>query len=160
MLHKSGPTALVLTRQKLPYLDKGDAIRAGLKRGAYVAADVTGGSAPDVVLMATGSEVEIALAARAALSVDGISARVVRMPSFELFAAQDAEYRDAVLPRGVPRVAVEAAHPGSWYRWVGETGAIVGIETFGASAPAPVLYEKYGITAERVAAAARGVVGR
>jgi len=160
MLHKSGPTALVLTRQKLPYLDKGDAIRAGLKRGAYVAADVTGGSAPDVVLMATGSEVEIALAARAALSVDGISARVVSMPSFELFAAQDAEYRDAVLPRGVPRVAVEAAHPGSWYRWVGETGAIVGIETFGASAPAPVLYEKYGITAERVAAAARGVVGR
>ena len=80
--------------------------------------------------------------------------------SLELFAQQTVEYRASVLPAGVPRVAVEAAHPASWYRWVGDTGAIVGIETFGASAPAPALYEKFGITADRVAAAAREVLGR
>ena len=158
--HRSGPTALVLTRQKLAYMGAPDAARAGVPRGAYVVADVTGGQAPDVVLLATGSEVEIALAARARLAVDGISARVVSVPSLELFAKQDADYRASVLPVGVPRVAVEAAHPASWYRWVGDSGAIVGIETFGASAPAPVLYEQFGITAEKVAEAARGVLGR
>ena len=158
--HRSGPTALVLTRQKLAYLDKPDAARAGVPRGAYVVADPTGGHVPDVVLIATGSEVEIALAARAQLALDGISARVVSAPSLELFAKQDAGYRDSVLPAGVPRVAVEAAHPASWYRWVGDAGAIVGIETFGASAPAPVLYKEYGITAEKVAEAARGVIAR
>lgn len=158
--HRSGPTALVLTRQKLAYMGAPDAARAGVPRGAYVVADVTGGHAPDVVLLATGSEVEIALSARARLAVDGISARVVSVPSLELFAKQDADYRASVLPAGVPRVAVEAAHPASWYRWVGDSGAIVGIETFGASAPAPVLYEQFGITAEKVAEAARGVVGR
>ena len=133
-----------------------DAARAGVPRGAYVVAESSG--APDVVLLATGSEVEIAVAARAQLTATGVSARVVSAPSLELFAQQDASYRSSVLPAGVPRVAVEAAHPASWYRWVGDTGAIVGIETFGASAPAPVLYEQYGITAEKVAAAARGVV--
>ena len=79
-------------------------------------------------------------------------------PSLELFAQQPVEYRKHILPAGVPRVAVEAAHPMSWYRWVGEHGAIVGIETFGASAPAPVLYEKFGITADKVAQAAKSVL--
>ena len=153
--HKTGPTALVLTRQKLAYLQQPALIRAGVARGAYVLADV---ATPQVVLMSSGSEVEIALAARELLAAHGIAARVVSAPSLELFAKQDASYRDSVLPRGVPRVAVEAAHPASWYRWVGDTGAIVGIETFGASAPAPVLYKQYGITAERVADAARGVI--
>ncbi len=156
LTHRSGPTALVLTRQKLAYFGKTSAIQAGVPRGAYVLADV---AQPAVVLMATGSEVEIALAARDLLAAQGVAARVVSMPSFELFAQQDADYRDSVLPRGVPRVAVEAAHPASWYRWVGDTGAIVGIEHFGASAPAPVLYQQFGITAEKVATAARGVVG-
>ena len=156
LTHRSGPTALVLTRQKLAYFGKTSAIQAGVPRGAYVLADV---AQPAVVLMATGSEVEIALAARDLLATQGVAARVVSMPSFELFAQQDADYRDSVLPRGVPRVAVEAAHPASWYRWVGDTGAIVGIEHFGASAPAPVLYQQFGITAEKVAEAARGVVG-
>ena len=155
--HRTGPTALVLTRQKLPYFGKADAIRVGVPRGAYVLADV---EKPAVVLVATGSEVETALAARELLATTGVSARVVSMPSFELFAQQDAGYRDSVLPRGVPRVAVEAAHPASWYRWVGDTGAIVGIDHFGASAPAPVLYKQFGITAERVAAAAREVLTR
>ncbi len=156
LTHRSGPTALVLTRQKLAYFGKTSAIQAGVPRGAYVLSDV---AQPAVVLMATGSEVEIALAARDLLATQGVAARVVSMPSFELFAQQDAGYRDSVLPRGVPRVAVEAAHPASWYRWVGDTGAIVGIEHFGASAPAPVLYQQFGITAEKVAEAARGVVG-
>jgi transketolase len=156
--HRSGPTALVLTRQKVSYLGKRDVIRTGVPRGAYVLAEAD--ATPQVVLMATGSEVEIALAARDMLATQGVSARVVSAPSLELFAAQDATYRDSVLPRGVPRVAVEAAHPASWYRWVGDTGAIVGIDHFGASAPAPVLYREFGITAEKVATAARGVVAR
>ena len=126
----------------------------------HVEVDFNRDGTPDVVLLATGSEVEIAIAARAQLATTGVSARVVSAPSLELFAQQPAAYRTSVLPVGVPRVAVEAAHPASWYRWVGDTGAIVGIETFGASAPAPVLYEKFGITADKVAAAARGVLER
>ena len=153
--HKTGPVALMLTRQKVAYMDAPARAHAGVPRGAYVVAD---DDAAQVVLIATGSELEIALAARAILAVDGIGSRVVSMPSHELFAAQDAEYQASVLTVGIPRVAVEAAHPMSWYRWVGHTGAIVGIETFGASAPAPVLYEKYGITAAHVAAVARGVL--
>lgn len=155
--HKTGPVALVLTRQKLSYLDSAERAHAGVKRGAYMQIDATGADI-DVVLMASGSEVEIALAARAALAVDGIAARVVSCPSLELFAAQDAAYRASVLPPGIPRVAVEAAHPASWYRWTGDTGAVIGIETFGASAPYQVLYREYGITAEKVAEAAKRVI--
>jgi transketolase len=155
--HKSGPSAIVLTRQKLSYFAEPARAKAGVKQGAYIVADAAG-QVPNVVLLASGSEVEIALKAREQLSGHGIHARVVSCPSLELFAQQPIEYRNHVLPAGVPRVAVEAAHPMSWYRWVGDTGAIVGIETFGASAPAPVLYEKFGITAEKVAAAAKSVI--
>ena len=154
--HRSGPTALVLTRQKLPYLGATERARTGVARGAYVVADSP--AAPQVVLMATGSELEIALSAHATLTAAGIATRVVSAPSLELFAQQSAEYRAQILPVGVPRVAVEAAHPASWYRWVGDSGTIVGIETFGASAPAPVLFEKYGITAEAVVQAAHSVL--
>ena len=155
--HTTGPVALVLTRQKLPYMAEPARAHAGVPRGAYVVAESEG--VAHVVLIATGSEVEIAIAARSLLAAKGIEARVVSAPSLELFAKQDAAYQASVLPSGVPRVAVEAAHPMSWYRWVGDTGAIVGIETFGASAPAPVLFEKYGITAQHVADVAAGVVG-
>jgi transketolase len=155
--HRSGPVALVLTRQKLSYLGTADRARTGVQRGAYVQSDATGTNA-DVVLMASGSEVEIAVAARALLAVDGIAARVVSCPSLELFAAQDAAYRASVLPAGVPRVAVEAAHPASWYRWVGDSGEVIGVETFGASAPYQTLYKELGLTAENVAAAARRVI--
>ena len=155
--HKTGPVALVLTRQKLPYMAEPVRAHAGVPRGAYVVAESEG--VAHVVLMATGSEVEIAIAARALLAAKGVQARVVSAPSLELFAKQDAAYQASVLPAGVPRVAVEAAHPMSWYRWVGDSGAIVGIDTFGASAPAPVLFEKYGITAQHVADVAAGVVG-
>jgi transketolase len=155
---RSGPSAIVLTRQKLSYYNEPARAKTGVAQGAYIVADAAG-HVPNVVLMASGSEVEIALAAREQLSGHGIHARVVSCPSLELFAAQPEEYRHHVLPAGVPRVAVEAAHPMSWYRWVGERGAIVGIETFGASAPYQVLYEKFGITADAVANAARGVLG-
>ncbi|WP_306522526.1 transketolase [Gemmatimonas sp.] len=152
--HKRGPSAIVLTRQKLSYFAEPARAKDGVKQGAYIVADAAG-HVPNVVLLASGSEVEIALKAREQLSGHGIHARVVSCPSLELFAQQPLEYRHHVLPAGVPRVAVEAAHPMSWYRWVGDTGAVVGIDTFGASAPAPVLYQKFGITADRVAATAK-----
>ena len=155
--YKNGPVAIVLTRQKLSYFGERDRVRAGVTRGAYVLVDGIG-TAPDVVLLASGSEVEIALAARAQLAVQGISARVVSCPSLELFAQQSADYRDIVLPPAVRRVAIEAAHPMSWYRWVGDKGAVVGIETFGASAPYQTLYKEYGITAERLVEVAKKVV--
>ncbi|HEX4936714.1 MAG TPA: transketolase C-terminal domain-containing protein, partial [Gemmatimonadaceae bacterium] len=160
ILNRQGPTALVLTRQKLPLLDRSTyAAASGAAQGGYVLADAAGG-APDVVLLASGSEVEIALKAQAALAADGVKARVVSMPSMELFDRQPAEYRAAVLPPGAKRVAVEAAHPMSWHRFVGSDGAVVGISTFGASAPYQKLYAEYGITAEHVAAEARRVIGR
>ena len=154
---RTGPSAIVLTRQKLSYYGEPARARAGVPRGAYVVADTIG--VPNVVLMASGSEVEIALAAREKLAANSVNARVVSCPSLELFAKQDAAYRASVLPAGVPRVAVEAAHPMSWYQWVGDTGAIVGISTFGASAPAPTLYEKYGISADNVATTVTQLLG-
>ncbi len=157
LAHRSGPVAIVLTRQKLSYFNERARVRAGVPRGAYVLNE-SAGDTPDVVLMATGSEVEIACAARAQLAVQGIAARVVSCPSLELFAQQDAAYRDQVLPPNVPRVAIEAAHPMSWYRWVGARGAVVGIETFGASAPFQRLYQEYGITCEHLVEVAQQVV--
>jgi transketolase len=155
--HRSGPSAIVLTRQKLAYLGEPTRARDGVKQGAYIVADAAG-HVPHVVLLASGSEVEVALKAREQLSGHGVRARVVSCTSLERFAQQPVEYRHHVLPTGVPRVAVEAAHPMSWYRWVGDHGAIVGIESFGASAPAPVLFEKFGISADRVVQAARSVL--
>ncbi|MBI2797505.1 MAG: transketolase [Gemmatimonadetes bacterium] len=149
--NRTGPTALVLTRQKLPCYDRaaGFAPAAGVARGGYVLKDAEGG-APQVVILSSGSEVAIAVEAQKQLAAKGVRARVVSMASMELFAAQDRAYRDRVLPAGVKRVAVEAAHPMSWYRWVGDGGEIVGIERFGASAPFQEIYKQLGITAERV----------
>jgi transketolase len=115
----------------------------------------------DAIIIATGSEVELAVAAAAALAGEGLGVRVVSMPCAELFGAQDAAYREAVLPTGVrARVAVEAAHPDYWYRFVGLDGAVVGIDRFGMSAPGPVIMRELGMTVENVAAAVRGVVQR
>jgi transketolase len=158
--HKKGPVALVLTRQKLPFIDRSKyASAGGLARGAYVLADSPGG-APQVVLMSTGSEVSLILDAQKKLEADGIRSRAVSMPSQELFARQDQAYRDSVLPKGVKRVAIEAAHPMSWYRWVGDDGIIIGLQRFGASAPAPVIYAHLGITADRVVESAKQLVGK
>jgi transketolase len=147
--HRTGPVALVLTRQKLPLIDRAQyAAASGAQRGAYVLADV---DAPQLVLMASGSELSVVLGAQATLAGRGIRARVVSVPSMELFAQQDAAYRANVLPAGIPRLAVEAAHPQSWYRWVGDSGDIVGLDHFGASAPAPRLFTEFGFTPEHVA---------
>jgi transketolase len=158
--HTSGPVALVLTRQKLPLIDRTKyAPVSGAQQGGYVLADDEGGR-PEVILLASGSEVDIALHAYTTLAAEGIRARLVSMPSQELFLAQSVEYQDSVLPAGVKRVAIEAAHPMSWQRFVGDGGAIIGIETFGASAPFQILYKEYGITAEHVIAEVHRVLGR
>ncbi|MEQ9400350.1 MAG: transketolase [Longimicrobiales bacterium] len=154
-----GPSFLSLTRQKVAVLDRSGPLASaeGLRRGGYVLAEASGGS-PDVILLASGSEVGLALDARAVLEADGVATRVVSLPSWTLFQEQDAAYRDEVLPPAVrARVSVEAASTFGWSRWVGSAGASVGIDRFGASAPAEVLFEKFGFTVEHVVAAARGV---
>jgi len=158
--HKDGPVALVLTRQKLSFIDRTKyASASGLARGAYVLADAPGG-APEVVLMSSGSEVALVLDAQKKLEADGIRTRTVSMPSMELFARQDQAYRDSVLPKGVKRIAIEAAHPMSWYRWVGDDGVILGLERFGASAPAARIYTELGLTVDRVVETAKQIVGK
>lgn len=148
----SGPVALVLTRQKLAPLDRSslNPDEVGADKGAYVLSD-SEGEKPEALLIATGSEVAIALEAQATLQQSGVASRVVNMPCAEVFSEQDASYREKVLPPEIrTRVAIEAAHPMSWYRWVGLDGAVVGLERFGASAPYERLYQELGITAEAV----------
>jgi transketolase len=154
MTHRDGPVALVLTRQALPVL----AVKGDVAHGGYVLAD--GEGRPDVLLIATGSEVSLALEARAILAERGLRARVVSLPSWSLFDAQPREYRDSVLPPDVlARVAIEAGVPLGWERYVGPAGAVVGIENrFGASAPLKVVMEHYGFTAANVAQRAIEVV--
>ncbi len=156
-----GPAALVLTRQKVPTLDRTELAAAeGALRGAYVLAEADGG-APQVILIATGSEVWLALAGRQRLAAEGVRARVVSMPSWEIFAAEPRDYRDAVLPPSVrARVVVEAGRRFGWERWVGEDGGFVTLERFGASAPAEVLFEKLGFTPERVVEVAKQTLVR
>jgi transketolase len=155
----SGPVALSLTRQKLPTLaGTAELAREGLRRGGYVLREATGG-APRIILIGTGSELQLAFGAAEALEQDGVPARVVSLPCWERFEAQDAAYRASVLPRSVrARVAVEAGVSLGWDRWVGDEGAIVGLDHFGASAPAGTIFEKFGFTIERVTAVARGVL--
>jgi transketolase len=150
LAHKSGPVSLVFARQALPDVRadrKGDDNRC--RRGAYVLAEADGG-ARRVTLLATGSEVVIALDARAQLQARGVPAAVVSMPCWELFAQQDEAYRDAVLGPGTARVGIEAAVAFGWERWLGARGAFVGMRGFGASGPADALYAHFGITAQAV----------
>jgi transketolase len=149
------PVALMLTRQDVPTLDRTKyASAAGLAQGAYVLADAAGGK-PDVILIGTGSEVSLCVAAYEQLKSEGMKARVVSMPSWELFEQQDQAYRDQVLPPAVTaRVAVEQASTFGWAHYVGPTGAIIGMTTFGASAPLKVLQKEFGFTKERVIEAA------
>jgi transketolase len=154
------PVALVLTRQKLSFIDRSKyAAASGLARGAYVLADAPGG-VPEIVLISSGSEVALVLDAQKKLEAEGIRARAVSMPSHELFARQDQAYRDRVLPKGVKRIAMEAAHPMSWYRWVGDDGLVLGLERFGASAPAATIYEHLGITVAHMVETAKQLVGK
>jgi len=155
-----GPVALILSRQNLPVLDRRKLPPAEmLNRGAYVLSDAAG--APQAVLIATGSEVQLALKAQGMLAERGVAARVVSMPSWELFEKMPRDYRDAVLPPAVSaRVAVEAGIAMGWERYVGASGAVVGMTGFGASAPGGTVMEKFGFSAERVVDAALGVLGR
>src|SRR5439155_14740623 len=150
IMHRTGPVALILTRQKVAVVDLTKyAPAAGLHQGGYILADSPN---PDVVLMATGSEVELILGAYEKLKADGRRPRAVSMPCLEYFARQPESYRESVLPAGVRRIAVEAAAPQSWYRWVGENGVIIGIERFGESAPYQRICQEFGLTVERIVA--------
>jgi len=155
-----GPTLLALTRQKLPVLEReGLGAASGVARGGYVLLDPPG--PPEAIVMATGSELSVALEAARTLGRDGVAVRVVSLPSWELFAAQPAEYRDAVLPPSVrARVSVEAATSFGWHRWLGEGGEAVALDHFGASAPGERLFEEFGFTAARVVQAVRRVIAR
>jgi transketolase len=147
-----GPTSLVLTRQALPSMPRTPAQVAAIRRGGYVLQDCDG--SPECVLIATGSEVGLAVDAARLMSEQGRRVRVVSMPCTSLFDAQDADYRASVLPPGVRRVAIEAGSRDGWWRYVGLDGAVVGMDTFGASAPAGKLFEHFGFTAANVAAVA------
>ena len=156
---RGGPVALALTRQKLPTLAGTDRLaREGLRRGGYVLRDAAGG-APELILIGTGSELQLAFAAAATLEADGIKTRVVSLPCWETFDLQDQAYRDEVLPPNVrKRVSVEIGVSFGWERWVGDEGAIIGLDHFGASAPAGTIFEHFGFTADRVADVGREVV--
>lgn len=155
-----GPTALCLTRQGLPILDRTAlAPASGTLNGGYVLANESG-DAPDVVLLATGSELQLALDSRDQLASQGIDARVVSLPCWEAFEAQTPEYRDSVLPLGVPRVSIEAGVTLGWQRWTGSDGGNVGIDRFGASAPGNVVADKLGLNVQNVAATVHRVLGR
>ena len=155
------PTCLILTRQALPTLDRTKyASAAGLARGAYVLADAPGGK-PDVLLLATGSEVALCVAAHEQLAKEGLKSRVVSMPSWELFERQPPDYKEAVLPSSVAaRVSVEQGSTLGWERYVGTTGRAIGMRTFGASAPLKDLQKKFGFDPGNVVAAAREQLGR
>ena len=154
---RDGPSVLVLTRQALPVQPRTPAQVADVARGGYVLVDCEG--KPDAVLIATGSEVALAVEAAQALAARGRRVRVVSMPCTTLFDAQPADYRAAVLPAGVPKVAVEAGVTDGWYRYVGTDGAVIGMHSFGASAPAKKLFEHYGFTRDHVVGAVEALLG-
>ncbi|MHA4869991.1 transketolase [Duganella sp. PWIR1] len=150
-----GPSTLIFSRQNLPYQERTDAQIADIARGGYVLREAADAK---VTLIATGSEIELAQAAASALAAEGITARVVSMPSTDVFDRQDAAYKASVLTKGVPRVAIEAGVTDFWYKYVGLEGAVVGIDTFGESAPAGVLFKHFGFTVENVVAKVKSVI--
>ena len=153
---RDGPSALVFSRQNLQFQKRDARALAGIARGAYVLADCQG--KPQALLLATGSEVQLAMEAQAKLATEGVRARVVSLPSTNVFDRQDAAYRDAVLPRGVPRVAVEAGVSDYWRKYVGLEGAVIGIDRYGESAPGQQLFKHFGFTVDNVVAAVKSVI--
>ena len=158
LTHKGGPICLVLTRQKLAFIDRTVyAPATGLAKGAYILADAEGGK-PKAVMMSSGSEVGLIIQAREKLQALGIPTRVVSMPSQELFARQPAPYRESVLPKGIKRLSIEAASPESWYKWVGSDGVVMGLDRFGASAPYERIYQELGLTVDKIVANVQGMI--
>jgi transketolase len=154
---RDGPTSLVLTRQGLPHQQRDADQLAAISKGGYILRDSAG--LPDVILIATGSEVELAVAAADALSADGVAARVVSMPCTDLFDAQDAAYREHVLPADITaRVAIEAGVTDGWWRYVGGSGRVVGLDRFGESAPAGELFKHFGFSTENVVNVAKEIL--
>ena len=144
----NGPTALILTRQGLPILE-GEAYKTGVSTGAYILADCQG--EPDILLIASGSEVAVTLKAKAELEKQGVKARLISMPSWELFDSMSESYKDRVLPPSVTkRLAVEAGIPMGWEKYVGSAGAVVGISGFGSSAPGGTVMDKYGFNVDNI----------
>ena len=155
-----GPTLLALTRQAVAHLDRRRSKTAGVVRGAYILSEADG-DAPDVILIGTGSEVQLCMKAQETLLTQGVKARVVSMPSWELFAAQDRSYRESVLPRRIrKRVTVEAAATLGWRQWAGDEGVVIGVDRYGASAPGEEIFMRLGITAERIVVDALRLLGR
>ncbi|MBJ7309696.1 transketolase [Rugamonas violacea] len=152
---KDGPSTLIFSRQNLPYQERSAQQIADIARGGYVLQDVANAQA---ILIATGSEIELAVAAAAALAAEGVAVRVVSMPSTDVYDRQDAAYKAGVLTKGLPRVAIEAGVSAFWYKYVGLEGAVVGIDTFGESAPAGVLFKHFGFTVDNVVAKVKSVL--
>jgi transketolase len=159
---KKGPVALVLTRQGLPVLDlvRFPGIPAGVPLGGYILEDSPAGDRPEIILIATGSEVHLALEGRDRLATEGVQARVVSMPSTNLFASQPDDYREKILPTGLPLLVIEAGASLGWKSYVGAQIAVIGVDTFGASAPGPVVMQHYGFTVEIVCKQAHAVLDR
>ncbi|WP_039756228.1 transketolase-like TK C-terminal-containing protein, partial [Chromobacterium haemolyticum] len=152
---KTTPSSMVLSRQNLPFVARDAAQLAAIQKGGYVLRDAAGARA---VLIATGSEVELALKAQDALAAEGIPVRVVSMPCTNVFDRQDKAWRDSVLPAGLPRLAIEAGHPDFWRKYVGLEGDVVGIDHFGESAPAPQLFQAFGFTVDNVVAKTKALL--
>jgi transketolase len=156
----NGPTLLAMTRQNVPHLDRSQAVEPGVARGGYILGDAEGG-APDVILIGTGSEVGLCVKAQEKLKGYGVKARVVSLPSWELFEKQDAAYRESVLPAAIKkRVTVEAGASLGWHKWAGDEGIVIGIDRFGGSAPGGELMQYFGFTPEHVTAAALHLLDR
>ena len=154
---RDGPSALALSRQNLPRLADQAAMADKIRKGGYILAELPN---PQAVIIATGSETSLAMQAHAQLAQEGIATRVVSMPCTNVFDRQSATYQEQVLPLALPAVAVEAAHPDFWRKYVGRTGQVIGIATFGESAPAKDLYQYFGITVDKVAQAVRALVAK
>ncbi|MDF3035882.1 MAG: tktA, partial [Paucimonas sp.] len=153
---RDGPTTLIFSRQNLQFQERSDEQIANVARGGYVLKDAANAKA---ILIATGSEIDLAVKAADELAKQGVPVRVVSMPSTDVFDRQDAAYKASVLTKGLPRVAVEAGVTAFWYKYVGLEGSVVGIDTFGESAPAPVLFKHFGFTVENVVATVNRVLG-
>ncbi len=153
---KDGPTSLILSRQNLPFVARSEAQIADIRKGGYVLSDCDG--TPAVVLIATGSEVELAMKAQEALKADGIKARVVSMPCTNTFDKQDKAYKDSVLLPTVHKVSIEAGVTDAWWKYVGLRGAVIGLDRFGESAPAPLLFKEFGFTVDNVVATVKGIL--
>ena len=157
--HRDGPTCLILSRQNLPHQTRNSAMLADIRRGGYILHACDG--VPEVILMATGSEVQLCMDAAKQLTAQGVRVQVVSLPCWEVFLAQDEAYQEKVLPKAVSaRIAVEAGAPLGWYRFVGLKGRVLGIDRFGESAPAPALFTYFGLTSDHVIKAVNSMMNK